>query len=76
MVGGEYEYKMNKGKERGENDGKWYMIRKIEEIKNENKDNSRVYDKNEDNENKDKRYSENVKVYEGYVKKMKEINKK
>ncbi|WP_081607853.1 MULTISPECIES: autotransporter outer membrane beta-barrel domain-containing protein [Brucella] len=60
VVGGAYAYTLHQGPARGANDGNWYLISQLEDIKPDTPA---------------PRYSANVPVYEGYVQTMQALNK-
>ncbi|MRN67817.1 autotransporter outer membrane beta-barrel domain-containing protein, partial [Brucella sp. 10RB9213] len=63
VVGGAYAYTLHQGPAEGSNDGNWYLISQLKDIKPDNPTTSAP------------RYGANVPVYEGYVQTMQALNK-
>lgn len=75
VVGGAYAYTLHQGPARGANDGNWYLISQLEDIKPDNPATRRVSDTPDAPDTPAPRYSANVPVYEGYVQTMQALNK-
>ncbi|AIJ62407.1 outer membrane autotransporter barrel domain protein [Brucella abortus] len=75
VVGGAYAYTLHQGPARGANDGDWYLISQLEDIKPDNPATRRVSDTPDAPDTPAPRYSANVPVYEGYVQTMQALNK-
>lgn len=75
VVGGAYAYTLHQGPVRGANDGNWYLISQLEDIKPDNPATRRVSDTPDAPDTPAPRYSANVPVYEGYVQTMQALNK-
>ncbi|WP_155816349.1 autotransporter outer membrane beta-barrel domain-containing protein [Brucella sp. 56/94] len=75
VVGGAYAYTLHQGPARGANDGNWYLISQLEDIKPDNPATRRVSDTPDAPDHSAPRYSANVPVYEGYVQTMQALNK-
>ncbi|UWF68753.1 autotransporter outer membrane beta-barrel domain-containing protein [Brucella sp. 1315] len=75
VVGGAYAYTLRQGPAQGANDGNWYLISQLEDIKPDNPATRRVSGTPGAPDTPAPRYGANIPVYEGYVQTMQALNK-